>query len=58
MFASLQCLAIRKSEQIGPVIFSAVLRVSALLQRRLDEVAKLADLQRKQQERNFRLAYD
>lgn len=31
---------------------------AALLQRRLDEVAKLADLQRKQQERNFRLAYD
>lgn len=32
--------------------------VSALLQRRVEEVARQADLRRKEQERNFRLAYD
>ncbi|ELU14274.1 hypothetical protein CAPTEDRAFT_165712 [Capitella teleta] len=31
---------------------------SSLLQRRVEEVARQADLRRKEQERNFRLAYD
>ncbi len=41
------------------ILYFCILYLStALLQRRVEEVAKLADIRRKEQERNFRLAYD
>ena len=40
------------SHNVFPDLFAA------LLHRRVEEVAKLADIRRKEQERNFRLAYD
>ena len=40
------------------MLYVCVLWLAAHLQQRVDEVARQADVRRKEQERNFRLAYD
>ena len=52
-YHSLQVVLDERSVTVKSILF-----VSGALQRRVDEVTKLAELRRKEQERNFRLAYD